>query len=829
MDSESGEAGGIWSSGDEHVADVACADEHVDSKDEEDNIDSQDIAQKLDKKQPVIKGRAKRECPVLYCRKLVVHVPRHLVHVHHWSHSQSRSAVTNFNLRKKYTFKNQMNAEAGNRKRKQNGDKATKLHKDYHKKRICPVMGCSACVKRLPAHLKNVHEISPSTDEYKRLLKEALPKRKRPYSVLEVEKRVKEEFNEDAALSKRKRPYSHLDVAEGADETALPKRKRLYSDLEVEEGADEDVHLEVVESEDAEFEGENTDPLFILAFSKWLHSPDGGKKDSKTAKQHSSQISRILSVIDTDQKAESLLDLTLLKEKFVTHAEEKYLPETIKSYFTSLKHFYSFLLSERPKDIEVSSELVTQVREKVKRWSSSYKRSGQKRMWEKSQEDRLDLITPEKIEAFEKSQTARDAVILLGKLSGAHNVQITQSQYTLLRDFLLVQISIDNANRAGVLSNMTLKEFNRASAEDDRFVISVMDHKTFHVHGPAQIVLTSTLHNWMKVFVKEVRSKLPGVGTEEHHPVFPSFNGTKLHSSQINKAIKSVWKKAGITGPIHSSLLRKGAVTAIHKNQKEAASNLADLMAHKEATAVKYYRLTEKAQASVQASQALHSLMRKRSSTPSSEISKELSEQTEEGLQGRDVEEQADKEFQNSEEMSPSKSHVPWSSEAIQEIHNLFEEEIQQKKVSMDCVKERIKYSKILQSEDSRRVYDRIRAEWRNPATKIDVTATLPVEKEELSDRVNRLFREDTSTSCDIMPPTRLSTTTKALFSEEQVQILHRLFQDMMQNSPISRKVILERLSSDVQGKKMLKTLSLPQLVNRIKYERRQKREMQTY
>ena len=360
MEGESDEGEGIWSSGeDEHEAD-----EGVDSKDEEDNVDSQNIAQKLDKKQPGIQGRAKRECPVLYCRKLVVHVPRHLVHVHHWSHSQSRSAVTNFNLRKKYTFKNQMNAEAGNRKRKQNGDKATKLHKDYHKKRICPVIGCSACVKRLPAHLKNVHEISPSTDEYKRSLKKALPKRKRPYLVQEVEKRVKEEFNEDAALSKRKRPYYHLDVAEGADEAALPKRKRLYSDLEVEEGADEDVHVEVVESEEAE--GDNTDPLFILTFSKWLHSPDGGKKDTKTAKQHSSQISRILSVIDTEKKAESLLDLTLLKEKFVTHAEEKYLPETIKSYFTSLKHFYSFLLSEKPKDIEVSSEVVTQAGFKIK-------------------------------------------------------------------------------------------------------------------------------------------------------------------------------------------------------------------------------------------------------------------------------------------------------------------------------------------------------------------------------------------------------------------------------------------------------------------------------
>ena len=172
---------------------------------------------------------------------------------------------------------------------------------------------------------------------------------------------------------------------------------------------------------------------------------------------------------------------------------------------------------------------------------------------------------------------------------------------------------------------------------------------------------------------------MPGVGTEEHQPVCPSFNGTKLQSSQINKALKSVWKKAGMTEPIHSTLLRKGAVTAVHRNKKEAASNLADLMAHKEATAVKY-RPTEKGQASVKASQTLHSMMRKRSSIHSSEVSKELLQQTEQGLQERDMGEQAD-EDRNSEDKSLSKLHAPWSSEAIQEIRNLFEKYNKRKSV----------------------------------------------------------------------------------------------------------------------------------------------------
>lgn len=221
-------------------------------------------------------------------------------------------------------------------------------------------------------------------------------------------------------------------------------------------------------------------------------------------------------------------------------------------------------------------------------------------------------------------------------------------------------------------------------------------------------------------------------------------------------------------------------------------------------------------------------MMRKRSSTPSSEVSKELPKQTKEGLQEREMEEQADDD-QNSEDKSPSKLHAPWSSKSIQEICNLFKGEIQQKKASMDCVKERNKGRKILQTEDSRRVYDRICAEWRHRAGKINVTAKLSAEKEELSDQVNRLFREDTSASCDIMPPTKLNNSTKTLFSEEQVQLLHRLFQDMLQNSPILRKIILERLSSDAQEKKLLKTVSVTQLVKHIKYEQQQRRERQAY
>lgn len=57
-------------------------------------------------------------------------------------------------------------------------------------------------------------------------------------------------------------------------------------------------------------------------------------------------------------------------------------------------------------------------------------------------EDLHALITPEQVGEFEKSQATRNGICLLGQLSGAHCMEISQANYmyTLIRDFLLVEV-----------------------------------------------------------------------------------------------------------------------------------------------------------------------------------------------------------------------------------------------------------------------------------------------------------------------------------------------------------------------------------------------------
>lgn len=195
---------------------------------------------------------------------------------------------------------------------------------------------------------------------------------------------------------------------------------------------------------------------------------------------------------------------------------------------------------------------------------------------------------------------------------------MTQANYTLTRDFLLLQISIDNANRAGALKHENGR--TEQCCETWWWIrCSCKWSEDFHpTHGPARTILSPKLYSWMAIFVRETRSKVAGTTANPNSNVFLTWNGEPMVSSQINKAIKSVWKKARVDGNPSASLLRKSAVSRVHtaSDSNEARGNLADLMAHNLQTANKYYRLQEKSKSSVQASKQLRSIMREQSDHP---------------------------------------------------------------------------------------------------------------------------------------------------------------------------------------------------------------------
>ena len=319
-----------------------------------------------------------------------------------------------------------------------------------------------------------------------------------------------------------------------------------------------------------------------------------------------------------------------------------------------------------------------------------------RRRWEKHEEHVSLLITPEKTKEFDASQASRNAVFILGELGGNTVVEMNPSKYTLVRDYLIAHMMIDNANHAGVVSSMTVEEFQRARVEDERYVVRILKHKTVDTHGPARAVLTKLLYSYINVFIKQMRPRLPAALSDGKQALFLSWFGNQIEPNQMTKDLSSIFKKAGIKGPVHHTLYRKSAMSQCHARHKEISSNLVDLMAHRECTAEKYDRLSEKNKLSVKASKKLHGVMRN-----CEENDKELCTR-------KAVNESSECELVTAD--FPGTERAPWKEESLQALLNLFAEEISLQSVIMSLVRGKIQSDPILCTESPKRVYVRIRA-----------------------------------------------------------------------------------------------------------------------
>ena len=106
---------------------------------------------------------------------------------------------------------------------------------------------------------------------------------------------------------------------------------------------------------------------------------------------------------------------------------------------------------------------------------------------------------------------------------------LKEAQFVTVRDFLMLQILTANAQRSGVLACMTVAQFNGVSQLDGDFVVSVNDHKTDDIYGPAKLVLTQSLYSWLKIYVQLIHPQFVKLSSPEK-PVFISTTGEKLTS-----------------------------------------------------------------------------------------------------------------------------------------------------------------------------------------------------------------------------------------------------------------------------------------------------------
>ena len=115
----------------------------------------------------------------------------------------------------------------------------------------------------------------------------------------------------------------------------------------------------------------------------------------------------------------------------------------------------------------------------------------------------------------------------------------------------------------------------------------------------------------MTVYMKELRNQIPAApSSTAREYVFLTWNGESMTSGQISSAMKSVWNKAGLSGNVSATGIRKAAVSLVHSSRDEMAGNLADMMSHDISTARKHYRLVQKKKVAAKTSQEWSKMIR---------------------------------------------------------------------------------------------------------------------------------------------------------------------------------------------------------------------------
>ena len=85
------------------------------------------------------------------------------------------------------------------------------------------------------------------------------------------------------------------------------------------------------------------------------------------AKQHSSQVRKILVIIDPEKRLSSLFNKNLIQDKFlVDYAEKMYKPDTMKAHLLSLRNFCSFVKTEEPSSVMVDVATIEKIEEKAR-------------------------------------------------------------------------------------------------------------------------------------------------------------------------------------------------------------------------------------------------------------------------------------------------------------------------------------------------------------------------------------------------------------------------------------------------------------------------------
>ena len=176
------------------------------------------------------------------------------------------------------------------------------------------------------------------------------------------------------------------------------------------------------------------------------------------------------------------------------------------------------------------------------------------------------------------------------------NNNLTESLFRQLRNYLIVEIILANAQRSGIIEGMLIKEVLKAKSNvtgDRLHYLYVENHKTGCLQ-PAIIYLEAEIYNFLFTLVTIVIPLLPCIErsrTDANCHVFQTWTSDRLRTSTISNCLRIGLKLFGIDDPKGCPTnYRKAASTLISMHKPAMQESLSQFMCHSRSTTERHYR-----------------------------------------------------------------------------------------------------------------------------------------------------------------------------------------------------------------------------------------------
>lgn len=443
--------------------------------------------------------------------------------------------------------------------------------------RWCPVKGCSFLTSHLRKHLKQGHDVKDKK-KLDRLRKTAEVYRPNHLPSESAKIRVQDGIIE-----------TDDDDDDDGDDYELPGAKAFFEARRV----TTDRHR------------------FLVDFYTFLGTVDEGQKDDRVRLQHASQVKKILENIDPGGKDIEALakdDGRAVWNLYIAPRlqDESVGTGTLISYLGSLSKFLRFVSRLQrhsqssdggPSVCESTRKIFLDVVERISGWRSTVSKQRAVLQNERYLKECENRLTKEDFQAFLKSPVIAKAESLFSP-----NAKLTGTfQFVQARDYLITRLAVSCGTRPKALETATIENFRqakRASEFPGCFVMLVTRHKR-QVDGPAIVTMDERLHDFVDVYIRDIRPMVVDSPEEQH--LFVTKEGKPFATGTLGTRVTDLWRQTGIRPDLRVSCtdFRKCIVTMVEEANKkhriETGRPLIDnndvrkLLCHSEKTAKIWY------------------------------------------------------------------------------------------------------------------------------------------------------------------------------------------------------------------------------------------------